>query len=50
MPNTSAIWQPTAHTTNHHLLAAQREQYKKASLIVFTKNVNFWKEFRRMDH
>ena len=37
MPNTSAIWQQAAHTTNHHILAAQREQYKKASLVVLTK-------------
>ena len=27
---TSAIWQEAVHTTNHHLLAAQQEPYKKA--------------------
>ena len=30
MANTSSIWQQAAHTTYHHLLAAQQEPYKKA--------------------
>ena len=33
MANTSAIWQQVAHTTNHHLLAAQQKPYKKAYLL-----------------
>ena len=33
MANTSAIWRQAAHTT-YHLLAAQKEPYKKAKPLM----------------
>ena len=34
MTNTSAIGQQAAHTTFHHLLAAQQQPYKQACLLM----------------
>ena len=36
--NTSAIWQHASYTTNH-LLAAKREPYQKAHLLMEEKQV-----------
>ncbi|MCB4762471.1 MAG: hypothetical protein LGB78_00925 [Sulfurovum sp.] len=34
MANTGATWQQAAHTTSCHILTAQQEPYKKASLLM----------------
>ena len=42
MANSSAIWQQAAHTTYHHLLAAQQEPYEKAQLLKEKRFRIFW--------
>ena len=38
----NVVWQHAAHTTNHHLIAAQQEAYQKACL---TQNIQeFWRK------